>query len=530
LRSYLALALILPIFAIAPLCYPGYLETHSGFVPLWNLADARLNFGNLSWLPHSGLHFDPLRGDGLLLYALTAPLPFPPAIAIKIIVGLSGLLGSVGLFLALYPEFGDKGSLIAALIYTYLPYHLTTVYVRGAWGEALFWGLLPWVMVLWQPTTSKLLYLTCLVGMWLLLGLSQLGLALWAMGLATLLGGLTPHGRRAIVASWVGLALAIGWQFNAIPTISSPITDHLLYPAQLFSAQWGFGVSRLGWQDGLSLQIGFAAYGLALLNMTMPPRPTWSQNPRLFVLLGTALILTFLQLTWAAWLWQLPVIGSYLSATLSYPWQLMGFVGLSLAIIAGDAVRRDPQLTELPMLAALILFIILTVYPTLEPQFIATNKIATQATAILGDNQIALIQPEFRVNINGHTAGLITGKSNVPLAIHGALHANDTLNIQLTWQAIQPLTQDWKLFIHLVNAQEQVIAQFDGYAENKQGEPYPTSHWISGELINNEYSLTLPAEMPSPPYRLFIGFYDENNFVRLPVHGDTNGRVILNIE
>jgi len=527
----------LPIFMVAPLCYPGYLETHSGFVPLWNVADLRLNWGNLGWLPHTALHFDPLRSDGLLFYYLAAPLPLPPATAIKVIVGLSGLLGSVGLFLGLYPKLGNKGSLIAALIYTYLPYHITMVYVRGAWGEALFWGLLPWIIVLWQPFSEqpdsarfRFLYLIRLVGMGLLLGLSQAGLALWAMGLATIWGGFTPRGRQAIMASWVGLGLAIAGQFSPTIAANSPITDHLLYPAQLFSAQWGFGLSRLGWQDGLSLQMGFAACGLALLSITIQPRPTWRQNPRLFVLLGSALILTFLQLTWAAWFWQLPVIGRYLSATLSYPWQLMGFVGLSLAIIAGDAVRRDPHLTELPMMAALILFIILSVHHTLEPQFIATNKVVSQATAILGDNQIALLQSKLQVKINGHTAGLTTAESNISLAIHGALQANDILNIQLTWQAIQPLAQDWKLFIHFVDSQEKVMAQFDGYAQNKQGEPYPTSHWISGELISNQYTLTLPAEMPSPPYRLFIGFYDETTFARLPISGDSNGKVSLNIE
>jgi len=193
-------------------------------------------------------------------------------------------------------------------------------------------------------------------------------------------------------------------------------------------------------------------------------------------------------------------------------------------------VRRDPHLTELPMIAALILFIILNVHHTLEPQFIAPNKVVSQATAILGDNQIALLQSKLQVKINGHTAGLTTAESNVPLAVHGALQANETLSVQLTWQAMQPLAQDWKLFIHFVDSQEKVMAQFDGYAQNKQGEPYPTSHWISGELISNQYTLTLPAEMPSPPYRLFIGFYDETTFARLPISGDSNGKVSLNIE
>ena len=66
LPTYLILALVLPIFAIAPLFYPGDIQTHAGLVPIWNVADLRANLTNLDWLPHVATMFDPLRGDGLL--------------------------------------------------------------------------------------------------------------------------------------------------------------------------------------------------------------------------------------------------------------------------------------------------------------------------------------------------------------------------------------------------------------------------------------------------------------------------------
>ena len=144
--AYFVLSLTLSIFAVAPLFYPGYMQTHTGFVPLWNVADLRVNLGNWPWLPHLATSFDPLRGDGLCPYYLAAILPLNPVAAIKVVVGLGWLLGNAGMFLWLKHWLGRPGALVAALVYTYLPYQLATVYVRGAWGEAFFWGMLPWTM------------------------------------------------------------------------------------------------------------------------------------------------------------------------------------------------------------------------------------------------------------------------------------------------------------------------------------------------------------------------------------------------
>ena len=78
-QSYLILVLVLTVFAVAPLFYPGYIQTHSGFMPVWNVADLRANLGDWRWLPHIATSFDPLRSDGLWPYYLAAMLPFESA-------------------------------------------------------------------------------------------------------------------------------------------------------------------------------------------------------------------------------------------------------------------------------------------------------------------------------------------------------------------------------------------------------------------------------------------------------------------
>lgn len=548
----LLLVLVLPVFAAAPLLYPGYLQTHAGFSPLWNAADLRSSLGRWDWLPHIGLNFDPLRGEGLLFYYLAALLPLPLPAAAKVVPGLAWLLGSAGIFLWLKNWLGRPGSLVAALVYTYLPYRLATVYVRGAWGEAIFWGLLPWA--LWaaisfrpfaspfatrhlpvrSPAQSPAGFLP-VAGLWFLLGFSHLGLTWWA-GLLVLVFWLALYPRRAaapVLAVLSGVVAVTGLMFSLarpVAPYTSP-ADHLLYLSQLFSAGWGFGASRPGWNDGLSLQLGLAALGLAVLSVILWPRrqpaewPTGSLDGRLKFFLAATVGLVLLQLAPAGFIWRLP-LGP--ASTLAYPWQLLGLAGLSLAVLAGTALWLDEELTQPALLGAITVLVILSSYSYLEPRFIPAGQVVTTGPqAVAGDTQLALLDHQFAVASSANTAGLaVPDSSEIPLAVYGPLRANNVLILKTTWQPLRTFSRDLKVFAHLVGPQGEVLAQFDG--QPRTGE-YPTSNWTPGELITDSYSLVLPEDLPPGPYRLFLGLYDEASMARLPVAGDNEGRIILDV-
>jgi hypothetical protein len=635
------LSLLLPIFALAPLFYPGYIQVHSGLVPLWNIADLRANLSQLNWLPHLALRFDPLRGEGLLLYYLAALLPLNPATAIKLSAGLAWVAGSAGIFLWLRRWLGGSGALITALVYTYLPYRLSLVYVRGAWGENLFWSLLPWALLaatylatasktsparselpnshdkrniqaqkslgsrsehasrqmrsglaravphlrmlhssmgqpcMWvlpflagtQRALPKLLLLPASL-LWLLLGLSQLGLTLWALLLTLLLLLVLhrPHSLWPALSALAGVTAAIAIYLLPEPhtlfmPAPAPFADHFLYPSQLFSAYWGFGPSRPGWNDDLSLQLGLAAFGLALLTLflqrpTIPPEAKTAENQpsppvrqtvslsasvetknlnrrasRLLFFWSAAILLTLLQFQPAQLLWSLPIWpGQSLAATLTYPWQLLGLIGLCLAVLAGAAIWLAPetQFTQLPLFGSILLIIMLSVYPYLSPQFIRLDPYPPdKPQAELGQAQLVILDHSFSVVTSGHTAGLEVGETAIPLAAYGPLQANDILVLNLTWQPLQPFQNDLKVFAHLVAPDDAILAQFDG--QPKEG-AYPTSRWIPGEIITDAYPIRLPPDLPPGPYRLFIGLYDEPTLQRLPVPTDPAGRVIFNVQ
>jgi len=537
-RAAVALILGLSIFAVAPLLYPGYIQTHSGFVPLWNLADLRVNLFDLGWTPHILTHFDPLRSGGLLPYYLAALLPLGPASAVKLVLGLGWLLGGLGIFLWLKSWLEPPGALVAALVYIYMPHQLVTVYVRGAWAETLFWGLLPWAILTatYLTTSPRWGLLPAAALFWLALGVSHLGLTLWAvLFLALLL--LVVHRPQAflpLLAALLGTAAAlIFYLLHPAHTLLGPalihFADHFLYPFQLFSAYWGFGASRAGWNDGLSLQLGLAPVGLAGLAIYLWQRSAQRGDARLRFFGGAALVLVLLQFGVTRALWDLPLgAGQTVASSLAYPWQLLGLAGLCLSVLAGAAFWLERQLVRLPLLGAVIIIIILSVYSYLLPQFIQPKAgYLSPPPAELGQAQLALLNYQFAVLTSGHTAGLERGETTVPLAVYGPLQADDLLMVGVTWQPLRIFEQDLKVFVHLVDPNDNILAQFDG---QPQAGKYSTSRWIPGELVEDTYPLIFPADAPPGPYRLFVGLYDEATLERLPVSTDVAGRVILDVQ
>jgi hypothetical protein len=375
----------------------------------------------------------------------------------------------------------------------------------------------------------------------LALGLSQLGLALWLLVFTVLLllalqrsQALWPGlvaGLGVLGAGLIYLLLSPHTLFMTAPTV---FVEHLLHPFQLFSAYWGFGPSRPGWNDGLSLQLGLAALGLAFLAVFLwqwyPAKPDRTGRFLLFCG-GAALCLSLIQLNIASLAWNLPFWpGQALSATLTYPWQLSGLIGLCCAALAGSVLPLDQsgQFNRLPWLASLVMMIILSVYPYLLPQFIQLDGLPLdRPEAELGETQLALLKHDFKVATPGYTAGLDQSETTIPLAVYGPLQAGDRLVLEVAWQPLQTFAQDLKVFVHLVDANDQILAQFDG---QPQAGTYPTSRWVPGEIIEDAYSIVFPANAPPGPYRAYIGLYDEPTLLRLPVPGDPAGRVVIEVK
>jgi 4-amino-4-deoxy-L-arabinose transferase-like glycosyltransferase len=79
------------------------------------------------------------------------------------------------------------------------------------------------------------------------------------------------------------------------------------------------------------------------------------------------------------------------------------------------------------------------------------------------------------------------------------------VRMALEWQAREPVAERYKVFVHLLGPEGQVVAQRD--SEPVDG-TRPTTTWEPGEAIVDRYGLWLPASLPPGEYRLVAGLYD----------------------
>jgi hypothetical protein len=312
----------------------------------------------------------------------------------------------------------------------------------------------------------------------------------------------------------------------------SPINffDHFLYPAQLFSAYWGYGASRPGWNDGMALGFGFAAVGLAVLALFLG----WSRlrtqeavGATLVVapVVAPCLALSLATLPISALLWRF----TGLHHTLTYPWQLLGLAGLCLSALAGASVRFDRRLALLPTYASLVVLTLLASYPYLEPRF--TQQPPRSPLAAWDAYHVMLLNYGLSVEIPPSAAGLSEPTpGRLPLADYGSPRAGDTLHLVFTWQITRPFERDMKLFLHVKDPSGGLIAQTDPLAgAGRDATGYFTSRWEPGELILDDVSLNIPPNAPPGPYRLAFGLYDGDTLERLPVVGREDGQVEIEV-
>lgn len=106
-------------------------------------------------------------------------------------------------------------------------------------------------------------------------------------------------------------------------------------------------------------------------------------------------------------------------------------------------------------------------------------------------------------------------------------HAGGTVHLTLYWQSLQTVAEDYHVFTHLVDASGQIYGQRDGTPA--RGER-PTSGWIAGEVIVDEYEIPIRAEAPAGVYRLLVGMYSPTSGERLRVVTFSTGQPIEEAE
>ena len=90
----------------------------------------------------------------------------------------------------------------------------------------------------------------------------------------------------------------------------------------------------------------------------------------------------------------------------------------------------------------------------------------------------------------------------------------ETLDLTLYWEALDQISYDYTIFVHVINANGQIIAQAD--TQPWWEVPIPTTTWFRGEKLRHHHPITLPGDLPPGDYRLHAGVYYWQTLERLP--------------
>lgn len=525
---YPLLVVLLAVFAVAPLEYPGAFQSQTGLLAVYNLINLDQNpLQFFNWAPTLGREYDLFRMDGALPYWVAEifhRVGFGYLDSIKLVYALAWLAGGLTMFVLARKFFNDAGALLAATVYTYLPFHIATVYVRGAFAESVAWAIFPLALLglIRQQTTdnrrqkSAIGYLLS-AGLFAALFLTQLGMAILfsvvalAIAAALRLVSLTPRTAQDVhERDFVRLlATVLGGGLISVLLYASTIfrygvalsrdvfTPDFVLPFQLFSSAWSSPSTATGSPstvqisqgtilvDPLPFQLGVVPVGLAIIAVAVGWQKGVQPNALLrrvvTVFLAAALGLTLLTFGISAPLWN--VLG-----VLASPWQLLAFVGLALAIAAGAPLAFDARLSHPAMLAVLVSLPIVASYGYLTPHFFDVAP-TRPPIAIFGRNEIALL--DYR--------------------IVGPLRHGATVRLELRWQALRPVDHDYTVFVHAVHADGMTWGQED--AKPVDG-TLPTIKWTRGQVVLDTHTIQIDVEGPREGYHLEMGLYQSANSQR----------------
>jgi hypothetical protein len=108
------------------------------------------------------------------------------------------------------------------------------------------------------------------------------------------------------------------------------------------------------------------------------------------------------------------------------------------------------------------------------------------------------------------------------------LTPGDVSEVKLYFRVLQPLAEDWQVFVHAEDPEGKVMrTNFDHLPKR------PTSTWRPGETIEDAFAIGIPAGTSQRAVDLWVGFWLPRTDGRLPVknpdavHTDNNDRVLL---
>lgn len=100
--------------------------------------------------------------------------------------------------------------------------------------------------------------------------------------------------------------------------------------------------------------------------------------------------------------------------------------------------------------------------------------------------------------------------------------AGGELHLVLYWQARREMSTSYTVFTHLLDEGGRLWGQKDN---PPQGGKYPTTGWLEGEVVRDEYEIPVSPNAPFGSYLLEVGMYQAETGTRLPAFDEEGNRL-----
>ncbi len=372
--------------ALRPLFHPGFFSMHDDqqVIRLAEL-DHALTSGQfpVRWVSRLGF------GYGYPLFIFYPPLVYYLGeffhllgasfiLSTKFVFALAFLGAAYSMYRWAKYRFGTIPAVVAALFYTYAPYHAVDAYVRGALAETFSFVWLPTILLTLDhlshqltstPRTSRFHRRLLKSGLILSLLYSLLMIThnlivlpfSFIIGLYLLATAIRLPSRRLFfllftsIFFFLGLGLSAFFWIPALAEKQHTLVDsvlltqgysyslHYIKPYQLWNSIWGYGGSApLNEIDGFSLKIGklhlvlASLVGFVSLTLLISPRMK-KLKPTFLFLVASFLILffsAFMTTRYSSFIWDHFPPFHYIQ----FPWRFLTFTNLFSSLLAGASV------------------------------------------------------------------------------------------------------------------------------------------------------------------------------------------------
>ncbi len=188
-------------------------------------------------------------------------------------------------------------------------------------------------------------------------------------------------------------------------------------------------------------------------------------------------------------------------------------------------ILRDPEPPS-----ALIHFLaaqevrLLAVFPGWHPFLVADPAIARPVQRFTTSTHSIIFAPEvvlyemdwpYRREITPQQELLVTFGEVIRLRGFDWDMQDGVLDLTLYWESVTAVSDSYKLFIHIIDVNGNLVAQIDRPPVNGLA---PTHRWQPGDLVRDPSQIILPADLLPGKYELRVGLYTEANG-RLPASG-----------